>query len=233
MKQRIVEFLKERGIYLTLMGCVLALGISTAVDKAKESEEPLPTAAPVSQSEDEQLYAVKTAIPAPVPSPSPSPTPAPVPDVTPDPKPEATSAPQREKANPPVKGVVQWRFAMDELIYSKTLNQWMTHSGIDISAKEGSEVHAVWGGTVEEVYKDDSLGVTVRISHSNGTSTLYANLKAEPPVKEGSKVSQGDVIGYIGDTAVAECSENSHLHFEVWDGKKAVDPEKYVLIIKE
>lgn len=233
MKQRIVEFLKERGIYLTLMGCVLALGISTAVDKAKESEEPLPTAAPVSRTEDERLYAVKTTAPSPVSSPSPSPSLAPVPDVTPDPGPELTAAPQREKANPPVKGVVQWRFAMDELIYSKTLNQWMTHPGIDISAKEGSEVHAVWGGTVEEVYKSDSLGTTVRISHSNGTSTLYANLKPDPPVKEGSRVSQGDVIGYIGDTAVAECSESSHLHFEVWDGGKAVDPENHILIIKE
>lgn len=232
MKQRIVEFLRERGIYLALMGCVLALGISTAVNEAKDIEEPLPTAEPVAQSQDQRLESVKTT-PTAMPTPAPSPTLAPVPDVTPAPEPKATAAPQKQKANPPVKGVIQWRFAMDELIYSKTLNQWMTHSGIDISAKEGSEVHAVWGGMVEEVYRDDSLGVTVCISHSNGTSTRYCNLKTDPPVKEGSRVSQGDVIGYIGDTAVAECAEGSHLHFEVWDGKRAVDPEGYVIIIKE
>ena len=123
-------------------------------------------------------------------------------------------------------------FAADELVYSATLRQWMTHSGIDIAASKGTEVYAVWGGTVDAVYEDDALGVTVEISHSDGLRTTYANLAAEPPVKEGQRVNANAPIGQIGATALAECADPSHLHFEIHKDGKAVDPLDYVLLIE-
>ena len=95
---------------------------------------------------------------------------------------------------------------MDCLIYSKTLGQWMTHSGVDIAAPKGTEVRTVDAGTVKRVYDDDMLGTTVVIEHANGLTTVYAGLKKEPPVMEGDAVNARDLIGYIGDTAILRLS---------------------------
>ena len=130
----------------------------------------------------------------------------------------------------PLKGKVQWRFAVDELIYSRTLDHWTTHRGIDISCAKGAEVHCPWNGKVEEIYEDDSLGITVRVSHSDGLESLYSNLRTGCPVKAGQRLNAGDLIGYVGETAVAECGDGAHLHFEVRKDGKSVDPAEYVTV---
>ena len=58
-------------------------------------------------------------------------------------------------------------------------------------------------GKVEEIYEDDSLGITVRVSHSDGLESLYSNLRTGCPVKAGQRLNAGDLIGYVGETAVA------------------------------
>ena len=142
-----------------------------------------------------------------------------------------TRAPQRTKASPPVRGEIIWGYAVDSLLYSRTLDQWMTHRGIDISAPKGTEVRCPWAGTVEEVYEDDALGYTVKMAHSGGICSYYSNLRSDCPVKEGALLNAGAVIGYVGDTAISECSDPSHLHFEVTKDGEPVDPEEYVIII--
>jgi murein DD-endopeptidase MepM/ murein hydrolase activator NlpD len=109
----------------------------------------------------------------------------------------------------------------------------MTHAGVDVASPKGTDVSAVFGGTVEAVYEDDLLGVCVEVTGDNGFSALYANLKAEPPVQEGTKVNAGDVIGAVGDTAVSECGDKSHVHFELRKEGVPVDPTKYIQFIKE
>ena len=164
------------------------------------------------------------------PSPSPSPSPAeetPAPAATPVPK------PKKEKASAPVKGTLQWPFAMDELVYSETLGQWMTHSGIDIAAPKGTAVYAVWGGRVDRVYTDDALGVMVELDHGDGRISVYGNLDPDLPVEEGQRLQAGDLVGAVGDTAVAECGAAAHLHYELYVDGKAVDPLEYVLLIEE
>lgn len=125
---------------------------------------------------------------------------------------------------------MQWRFAVDELIYSRTLDHWTTHRGIDISCANGAEVHCPWNGKVEEIYEDDSLGITVRVSHSDGLESLYSNLRTGCPVKAGQRLNAGDLIGYVGETAVAECGDGAHLHFEVRKDGRSVDPAEYVTV---
>lgn len=150
---------------------------------------------------------------------------APAPDFTQ--KPEESTRPET-LLNPPVNGEVIWRFAMGELIYSETLDQWTTHSGVDIACKKGDSVRAVDEGVVESVYSDDAFGVTVVIKHKNGHITVYSNLAEDGLIKEGAKVGANDVIGKCGDTSKFECESKSHVHFEYHVDEKPVDPAKYV-----
>lgn len=231
--EKIRTFIQDKGVYLVLMLCVAVIGIAAAAaylpgkDTAPALPEQAQPAEPASHSDDESLSALLT------PSPSPSATPAPVPDITPDPSPAVTASPkpQREKAIAPVEGKLQWRFAVDELIFSRTLEQWMTHRGVDIAAPKGTEVRTPWAGTVEEIYDDDSLGTTVKVAHSGGLCSQYSNLKTDCPVREGDLINAGALIGYVGDTAISECADPAHLHFEVTKDGKPVNPEDYVIII--
>ena len=160
----------------------------------------------------------------------PADSPAPIPDITPHP--ELTADPQLSRLQPPVDGHIIRVFAMNSLIYSETLKQWMTHSGVDIAAKKGDEVYSVLAGTVENVYSDDMLGVTVVIRHANGLISCYSSLKDEPPIKAGDRVKDRQVIGYIGDTAISECAERSHLHFELHYDGSPIDPQSIITFNK-
>lgn len=227
-KEKIAAFLKEKGIYLVLMACVAAVGLAAALVFVPQLQnEPAPTddASAVSGSEDERLDAVLT------PTPTIAPTPTLIPDLTPAATVRPTATP-KAKAAAPVEGEIVWGFAITELIFSRTLEQWMTHSGVDIASPLGSEVHAVFSGTVESVGEDDQLGITIVVKHANDMTSVYANLKAEPPVKKGQKVNAGALLGYVGDTAKSECNEKSHLHFELHVKGEPVDPSTYVLFQK-
>ena len=148
---------------------------------------------------------------------------------------EPTAAPNKstgadKKAAAPVSGQVVWGYAADKLIYSKTLDQWTTHKAVDIACPQGTAVKCVLGGTVERVYTDDQLGVTVIVKHSSDRKTLYANLNETVPVRAGDKVNAGTVLGTVGKTAISECAQESHLHFAFFVKGKAVDPTTKVKI---
>ncbi len=61
----------------------------------------------------------------------------------------------------PVIGTISMDYAEDKLVYSKTLEQWTTHNGIDIKAREGSVVRAVLDGTITQIKKDYALGIVI------------------------------------------------------------------------
>lgn len=229
VKTGTAKFLRAKGIYVVIMTCVAAAGLAAAllIPWGGDGDTPEGTdpGSEVGKSEDETLYLLRT------PQPSPTPTPTPIPDFTQAP---STAKPTEKPLwSPPCKGEVIWGYAMDQLIYSRTLKQWMTHAGVDVASPKGTEVNAVFGGMVEAVYMDDMLGCCVEILGDNGYSALYANLKEEPPVVEGNKVKAGDLVGYVGDTAVSECADKSHVHFELRKDGVCVDPAKYIRFIKE
>ncbi len=239
MKENISEFFKEKGLLVIAVVCLAIMGIAAAlllnkggddIIEAKDAE-PTQDVQGVIKSNDTKFNEIIEGLQTPAPTRQPAKTPTP--DFTQKPAEETKRPTQTQnKAQSPVKGELLWGFALDELIYSKTLNQWMTHSGVDIGAAKGSEVKTPLAGTVEKVFTDGALGVTIIIDNGNDTKTLFANLKEEPPVKAGQKVNAGDVIGYVGDSAISECEEKSHLHFEYHINGKPVDPEKYVKIDK-
>ncbi len=92
-------------------------------------------------------------------------------------------------------------------------------NGVDLGAPSGTPIHAAAAGTVI-ISKGDAgwnggYGSYVVISHSNGTQTLYSHMLKDL-VSVGDTVSQGEVIGYVGETGEAT---GNHLHFEIRGAK--------------
>ncbi|MBR4473225.1 MAG: peptidoglycan DD-metalloendopeptidase family protein [Oscillospiraceae bacterium] len=100
-----------------------------------------------------------------------------------------------------------------------------SHSGIDIDGygNEGASVTAADGGTVITASYSDGYGNYVIIDHGNGMQTLYAHMSGIA-VSQGSTVSQGQTIGYVGSTGRAT---GTHLHFEVFVNGGRTDPAGY------
>ncbi len=128
---------------------------------------------------------------------------------------------------PIAEGEVIKPFAQDTLLYSQTLGDYRTHSGIDLAGPIESKVLAFLPGTVEAIEVDELWGMRVIINHGKGLKSIYANLSESVAVKEGQYVLSGDAIGYIGHTAAIEAAEPSHLHFEVQMNNTPMDPMKY------
>ena len=128
----------------------------------------------------------------------------------------------------PLEGTVTKKYSMNALVYSSTMKDYRTHSGVDIAASVGTNVLAISAGTVQGVYDDDLMGTCVVVDHGDGLTSTYCNLSAKPTVSEGDTVSTGTVLGVVGETAIAESSRPSHLHLEMAQDGKAVDPVSYL-----
>jgi len=97
------------------------------------------------------------------------------------------------------------------------------HSGMDFTAKRGTEIYATGDGVVVQAKRDGAYGNCLIINHGFGYQTMYAHLDAYN-VKNGSKVTRGQVIGFVGDTGKAT---GVHLHYEVHYKGKTVNPANY------
>ena len=97
------------------------------------------------------------------------------------------------------------------------------HTGIDIPAPAWTEILAAKSGVVTTSTYNSSYGNYVVVSHSDGTSTLYAHM-VQRGCSKGDTVSQGEVIGFVGTTG---SSTGNHLHFEVRLNGSRTDPINY------
>ena len=128
----------------------------------------------------------------------------------------------------PVEGDIVRDFAVDNLIYSNTLQEWTTHTGIDIKADKTTVVKSVEAGTVKTIKNDPRYGLTIIIEHENGFQTVYSNLLTSEFVVEGEKVEKGQSLGTVGNTAAFEVADEPHLHFEILKDSAQVDPSIYL-----
>ena len=128
----------------------------------------------------------------------------------------------------PVEGEIVKGFAKDTLVYSNTLQEWVTHTGIDIKAEKTAIVKASTDGTIKSIKNDPRYGITVVIEHVNGYISIYSNLLTAEFIKEGEKVKQGQTIGTVGNTATFEIADEPHLHFEILKNEEYVNPEQYI-----
>ena len=107
------------------------------------------------------------------------------------------------------------------------LNTIRAHNGVDYAAKRGTPIRATGEGVIQSAGWKRGYGRTIVIRHGGEITTLYAHLdKYHPGISKGTKVSQGQTIGYVGDSGLATAP---HLHYEFKIGEKRTDPLKVAL----
>ncbi len=96
------------------------------------------------------------------------------------------------------------------------------HLGVDYAAKRGTPVRSVGSGIVVKISTRGGGGRAVKIRHNSKYATAYKHLSAfSRGLRRGKKVSQGDVIGFVGSSGLAT---GPHLHFEFYENGRYVDP---------
>lgn len=91
------------------------------------------------------------------------------------------------------------------------LNTIRAHRGVDYAAPTGTQIYAAGDGKIIQRGSNGGYGNSVTIQHGDNITTLYAHMSRFGKPKRGDRVSQGDVIGYVGSTGLAT---GPHLHYE-------------------
>ncbi|MBS1569676.1 MAG: M23 family metallopeptidase [Bacteroidetes bacterium] len=115
---------------------------------------------------------------------------------------------------PPLRGVV-----------TNTFNASEGHYGIDIVTKADEAVKACLDGTVIMASWTSDAGYVIQIQHTTDLVSVYKH-NAVLLKKVGDHVDAGEVIAIVGNSG--ELTTGPHLHFELWSGGKAVDPQTYI-----
>ncbi|MOA37562.1 Murein DD-endopeptidase MepM [compost metagenome] len=102
------------------------------------------------------------------------------------------------------------------------LNKIRAHKGVDYAARPGTPIKATGDGKIVLAGRKGGYGNTVVIQHGQRYRTLYAHMKGfAKGIRNGSHVTQGQVIGYVGTTGL---STGPHLHYEFQVNGTHVDP---------
>ncbi|MBQ6846455.1 MAG: peptidoglycan DD-metalloendopeptidase family protein [Oscillospiraceae bacterium] len=250
-ESKFLKKLVQNGFYIVLFLCISAIGISgyvmyvsrNAAEEIKEGLDiesslniPFPTA-------DEEIYkTMQEEVPVEIEDDAEEkeePAPVEEKEVKQKVREEKTEkAPEKKPVTEPVavveekevvytmalSGAITAPFSGDELVKSRTLDDWRIHSGVDIKGEFGTDVLAISDGTVKSVATDSMMGNTVTVEHKDGLTSIYANLADDIKLKAGDNVKGGDVVGKVGNSALAECMEEAHLHLEVKKDGKNIDP---------
>ena len=101
------------------------------------------------------------------------------------------------------------------------------HQGVDFAAPTGTPIMAAGTGFIEKIGMNGGAGNYIKIKHINGYKTAYGHMnKFAAGLKKGSKVTQGQTIGFVGSTGM---STGPHLHYEVIFNNKKINPMKMKL----
>ena len=104
------------------------------------------------------------------------------------------------------------------------LKKYRPHHGVDYAAPMGTPVRAVADGTITKKSYDKAAGNMLKIKHPGNLSSGYLHLRGfAKGIKVGARVSQGQVIGYVGSTGR---STGPHLDFRLWKGSTPINPLK-------
>lgn len=127
----------------------------------------------------------------------------------PEPAPEVAKAPEPPKVEaPPPPPPPKPRLFM--------------HDGLDLVAMSGTEIYAAADGVVTGAGPNGRYGNWMQIDHAGKVTTVYGHLSAfAPGIEAGTRISQGDLIGFVGNTGR---STGAHLHFEIVANGRTVNP---------
>jgi len=111
------------------------------------------------------------------------------------------------------------------------LNSWRAHRGVDFAAPMGTPIRATGDGLVEAVGRQGGYGNVVVVRHGGSYSTLYAHLsRFAASTRAGTRVRQGDIIGYVGATGWAT---GPHVHYEFRVSGEPRNPQTIALPVAE
>jgi cell division protein FtsB len=103
--------------------------------------------------------------------------------------------------------------------------RYQAHTGIDIATPRGTAVHATAAGVIIKASYESGLGNCIVIDHGAGINTAYGHL-SKISVTIGQSIKRGDLIGLVGSTGY---STGPHLHYEVRDHDRALNPVNYII----
>lgn len=220
-------------IYSIVALCLVAVGSSVYLSVAKKMTKQLgeaPQKPSVSETESKPLFVLpegKSAKPKPA---EPKPTQKPE-----EKEPESmdsedvlaskNSVKREANFSLPMEGGTDKPYSGGEMVPSKTMGDWRTHNGVDFKGSVGDPVKAINNGIVKAVYDDVLWGTVVEIDHGKGMLAKYCGFGKGSTVSVGDKVKINDKVGNLGEIPI-EKAEGAHLHLEIYENGKLVDPMK-------
>lgn len=115
--------------------------------------------------------------------------------------------------------------------HNQTLNFYYEHQGVDFVAEAGASVFAVEAGVVESIYKEDLLsGTEIVIDHGNNLKSVYRFVTETEGLKVGDSVEKGQLIATVAEANGDEYKDGAHLHFEILQNGKHVDPAVHLTL---
>ena len=211
-----------KGYYIALILCAAAIGITSYMYYRNADQEEITLQEPVGEEVIVGTMGTEEIVAA----------------LATEPQVEAAVPPTTQSTEPTVKKGLQtispvmgeeiWGYSMEALSYNQTTRDWRVHNGVDIAAEAGTAVCAAADGQVYTTYEDDAMGYTVVIRHEGGYTTRYSSLSQDVTVKAGDKVTMGQTIGYVGDSALVETTLGTHVHFGVTYQDAPMDPAEFL-----
>ena len=118
--------------------------------------------------------------------------------------------------------------SLKRVVFSSSMGYWRTHNGVDFSAVAGESVMSIANGTVMAISHTVLEGTVISVDHGDGLISYYKGLDQSVAVEVGQAVEKGTVIGSVAANMPYERDEGAHLHLEMKQDGKFVDPLDYI-----
>lgn len=237
----IARFAEDKGFYIILGLCVVAIGVSGYVlfftgnepqDSLKLPDQ-LENGALVPDESKEAEVLDPVLVPEEEPNLEDEPVDQPVPieeqPLVQEPEPEISVSrpiePEIPKYVRPMSGKLQREYSLDQLVYDPTMCDWRTHGGVDYECKAGDSVCAIADGSVTAVFSDPMKGNCVTLTHDGKLTSTYCGLETNTTMRTGMNVKAGEPVGTAGGTILMESAQPCHIHLEVMKNQETIDPE--------
>ena len=217
----------NRTVYLTvavlLIVLAAAVAMTSAANKARRGQ-PSDTSAP-----ETTLRSPETAAPAPETTAPPAETAAPEDTAASGEQTDVPVAAGIPTLSLPAEGTLGKEHDPTVQVFSNTLGEWRVHLGIDIMTEAAAPVYAAAKGKVKQIADDPLWGKCIWIEHDGDAVSVYRGLDdtLAEGIKIGAKVSEGTLLGAVGEGGVLELAEEPHLHFEMKVAGEDADPLEY------
>lgn len=217
----------NRTVYLTvavlLIVLAAAVAMTSAANKARRGQ-PAETSAP-----EATLRSPETAAPAPETTAPPAETQAPADTAASGEQTDMPVAAGVPTLSLPAEGTLGKEHDPTVQVFSNTLGEWRVHLGIDIMTEAAAPVYAAAKGKVKQIADDPLWGKCIWIEHDGDAVSVYRGLDdtLAEGIKIGAKVSEGTLLGAVGEGGVLELAEEPHLHFEMKVAGEDADPLEY------